>query len=184
MQTHRSLYFATLIILTSIATSLLPKTLADESESRRPFNQNWLFHRGDYEDARFPETDDEHWRQLNLPHSSRTSEQAKSARSYALASETSWYRKRFDVPATRKGQPVSIYFEGVAGEATVWINGHQLSNNRPTQAAFYNELTPFLRYGGEPNVIAIRLQRRGAPDKAQRQLALSGNVWLQFDPPS
>lgn len=180
MQTRLSLLLSTLLALTSVAIQP-PLAASDETESRRSFNQNWLFHWGDYEDARFPETEDQHWRPLNLPHSPQIS---NAEDSHSTPTETIWYRKRFDVANTRKGQPVSIYFEGITGSATVWINGHRLSNNSSTPKVFHNDITPYLRYSGEPNVIAIRLQRKRPRADDSRRLALGGDVWLQFNPPS
>ena len=33
-----------------------------------PFNDNWLFYKGDQEGAEMPNFDDHDWRQLDLPH--------------------------------------------------------------------------------------------------------------------
>jgi beta-galactosidase/beta-glucuronidase len=43
-----------------------------------------------------------------------------------IARNVGWYRKSFSLPSDWKDTTVSIYFEGIFHETTVWLNGKQV----------------------------------------------------------
>lgn len=74
-----------------------------------------------------------------------------------LPGGTGWYRKEFTVPETMKGKMISVEFDGVYMDSDAWINGEKLGNHPYGYTSFSYDLTPFLKYGNEKNVIALRL---------------------------
>src|SRR4029434_9228028 len=97
----------------------------------------------------------------------------------ALPGGTGWYRKTFNVPATAKGKLVFIDFDGVYRNSEVWINGHYLGKRPYGYSSFEYELTPFLYYGSQKNVIAVKVDNSQQPNS--RWYSGSGiyrNVWL------
>ena len=72
------------------------------------------------------------------------------------AKETGTYKRMFDVPATWKGQNITIVFEGVMTDATVKINGKLAG---PThQGAFYEfkyDISKLLFYGKSNKIEVI-----------------------------
>ncbi|MGA9120354.1 MAG: glycoside hydrolase family 2 TIM barrel-domain containing protein [Bacteroidota bacterium] len=69
---------------------------------------------------------------------------------------TGWYRKEFTLPANVQGKRVFIEFDGVYMDSDVWLNGVHLGNRPYGYSSFEYELTPYLKSGGQTNVIAVR----------------------------
>ena len=55
---------------------------------------------------------------------------------------TGWYRKTFTAPADWKGKRVSVEFDGVYRDATVYLNGHKLGAQPYGYTSFQLDLTP------------------------------------------
>ena len=76
---------------------------------------------------------------------------------------TGWYRKTFSAPAEWKGKRVSVEFDGVYRDATVYLNGHKLGNSPTATPVSRFDLTPDLDYA-EPNVLAVRVDNSAQPN--------------------
>jgi len=90
-----------------------------------------------------------------------------------------WYRKTFTLPASSKNKHVFIDFDGVYMNSEVFINGHSLGIRPNGYISFRYELTPFLKFGAEKNVIAVKVNNESQPNS--RWYSGSGiyrNVWL------
>jgi beta-galactosidase len=70
---------------------------------------------------------------------------------------TGWYRKEFKMPDDLKDKRVSIEFDGVYMNSDVWINGYHLGNRPYGYSSFQYELTNHLKFGGEKNVVAVKV---------------------------
>jgi beta-galactosidase len=68
-----------------------------------------------------------------------------------------WYRKEFKLPENTKDKRVFIEFDGVYMDSDVWINGKHLGNRPYGYSSFQYELTPYLKFGDEKNVLAVRV---------------------------
>lgn len=68
-----------------------------------------------------------------------------------------WYRKTFTVPENLQGKRVFIEFDGVYMNSDVWINGVHLGNRPYGYSSFQYELTPYLKFGAEKNVLAVKV---------------------------
>ena len=64
------------------------------------------------------------------------------------------------LPPADAGQSVVIEFEGVRERAQVWINGHLLGQRPYGYTSVVYDLTPFLRFGDQDNILAVRAARR------------------------
>ncbi len=71
---------------------------------------------------------------------------------------TGWYRKEFKLPEDAKDKRVSIEFDGVYMNSSVWINGIHLGNRPYGYSGFEYELTPYLKFGDKKNVLAVRAE--------------------------
>ena len=148
------------------------------------FNQDWRFRLGDVAGAQDAGFDDSQWRQLDLPHDwsieGEFSEQNPAGTGGgALPGGLAWYRKMFTVPATAKGKLIFIEFDGVYRNGEVWINGHYLGKRPYGYSTFEYELTPYVVYGAQRNVIAVKVDNSQQPNS--RWYSGSGiyrNVWL------
>jgi len=110
--------------------------------------------------------DDRSWRKLDLPHDwaveQRFDKNASLSHGFKALGrnfpETSvgWYRKTFTIPASDLGRHISIAFDGVFRNSTVWINGFYLGTEPSGYNGFEYNITDYLNYDGE-NTIAVRV---------------------------
>ncbi|MFL5739415.1 MAG: beta-galactosidase GalB [Flavisolibacter sp.] len=149
------------------------------------FNKDWKFYLGDDSTAKEPNYDDSNWRRLNLPHDwsiegSFSEKYPTTFNQGALPAGIGWYRKSFVLHVTSKHKKVFIDFDGVYRNSEVWINGHYLGKRPNGYISFQYELTPYLRFGKDANVIAVRVDNSEQPNS--RWYTGSGiyrNVWME-----
>jgi beta-galactosidase len=170
--------FASLVLLTASA-------YADEpARVRENFDFGWRFYKGDVPGAAQPAFDDAAWRKLDLPHDwsieGPFDQNAPAGGAGAnLPTGVGWYRKHFLVPAALRDQKISITFDGVYMNSDVYLNGHLLGHWPYGYTTFQYDLTPYLNYGDQPNVVSVRVDDSLQP--ASRWYAGAGiyrNVWI------
>jgi beta-galactosidase len=148
------------------------------------FCKNWKFNLGDVTNGQEPGLNDADWRVLNLPHD--WSIEGKFSKDHpatpgggALPGGIGWYRKTFTMSELEKDKLTFIEFDGVYRNSEVWINGHYLGKRPYGYSSFRYELTPFLKFGKEKNVLAVKVDNSQQPNS--RWYSGSGiyrNVWL------
>ena len=104
--------------------------------------------------------DDSNWRHVDVPHdwaveSPFDAEQNKS-QGYRPRG-IGWYRRYFTLPASDRGRHIELQFDGVATHSTVWVNGIVVNRNWSGYNGRQIDITPYVRYGAEPNTIAVRV---------------------------
>ncbi|HSC38059.1 MAG TPA: hypothetical protein VLD19_09320, partial [Chitinophagaceae bacterium] len=95
------------------------------------------------------------WKEVNLPHDwcvegnfvHDNSLGSQPAVSGYLPTGIGFYRKEFEIPETDKGRKVSIEFDGIFRNSTVWVNGHLIGNHQSGYTPSCYDLTDVLRYG-------------------------------------
>ncbi|HKJ91681.1 MAG TPA: glycoside hydrolase family 2 TIM barrel-domain containing protein [Longimicrobiales bacterium] len=185
-RTARSLLVrhAAVALAAAALASLAPRTVSAQGRTTANFDAAWRFHRGDVPAARAGSFDDSGWRMLDLPHDWSIEgpfgpDNPAGARGGALPGGIGWYRKTFTVPASDRGKLLFIDFDGVYRDGEVWINGHDLGKRPYGYSSFRYELTPYLRYGADANVVAVRVDNAQQPNS--RWYSGSGidrHVWL------
>lgn len=158
-----------------------PKT---EFVSRENFDKNWKFKLGDDSLAFQPQYDDADWRKLNLPHDwsiegEFSADNPSTPEGGALPTGIGWYRKTFTLPQPEGEKIYYIDFDGVMANGEVWINGHQLGKRPFGYISFRYDLTPYLSFGEQENLLAVRVDNSAQP--ASRWYTGSGiyrHVWL------
>jgi beta-galactosidase len=141
-----------LIILITAATSS-GRTYVD-------FDFDWQFSKGDYPTAMMPAFDDSGWRKINLPHD--WSIEGPFSTEYAsgtgfVPGGIGWYRKHFKLDSAYKDKIITIEFDGVYNNSSVWINGIFVGQRPYGYSSFKYELTPYLKFGTDDNIIAVRV---------------------------
>jgi beta-galactosidase len=129
---------------------------------------DWKFFLGDPGGAEAPAFVDSSWRTVNLPHDwsiESAPEKGNSAgggEGYFPAG-IGWYRKTFHAPVSWKGKRVSVEFDGVYRDATVYLNGRELGTHPYGYTSFTFDLTPGLNFTGA-NVLAVRVDNSDQPN--------------------
>jgi beta-galactosidase len=164
---------------------LLVNVFASAQRGIVKFNKDWKFFLGDDSAARKIKYDDSKWRTLNLPHDwsiegAFSEKYPTTFNQGSLPAGIGWYRKTFAIPTSSKERRVFINFDGIYRNSEVWINGNYLGKRPSGYISFQYELTPYLRFGNEKNVIAVRVDNSKQPNS--RWYTGSGiyrNVWLE-----
>jgi beta-galactosidase len=171
--------------MTIVFASVLSSCSTRETRTRTDFGENWKFSlSNDSVLATSPGFDDSGWRTLSLPHDwSIEGEFSESNPATpgggALPGGLGWYRKSFLMAEADSGMVFYIDFDGVYRNSEVWINGEYLGKRPYGYSSFRYNLTPFLRFGNESNVIAVKVDNSQQPNS--RWYSGSGiyrNVWL------
>jgi beta-galactosidase len=137
------------------------------SVKSRKFNFDWKFLKGDNSDAFKIKFDDSDWRIVDLPHD--FSIEGPFKKEYAsstgyLPGGIGWYRKEFIVPDSIKGKKVFIQFDGIYKNSEVWINEHFLGKRPYGYSSFQYDLTPYLNFETQENVIAVKVDHTDFAD--------------------
>ena len=99
------------------------------------------------------------WQTVDLPHDyiiGQTPSAEYAATTGGFCYHNAWYRKHFRVPREYEGKRVTLLFDGVKGEAAVWLNGCLLKRNGCGYTPFEVDLTDYLRFD-EENVLAVHV---------------------------
>jgi beta-galactosidase len=160
---------------------------AQAPRERQLFDNGWRFHLEDIAQGQSPALADQAWRQVDLPHDWSIEgpySQKNASGTGFLPGGIGWYRKTFQLPASMRGRRVSIRFDGVYRDSTVWINGARLGSRPYGYSSFEYDLTPHLGFGAQPNVLAVRVDHSVVADS--RWYPGSGiyrHVWLNVTGP-
>jgi beta-galactosidase len=133
------------------------------------FVKNWHFFLGEVTNGEDPALDDFQWRVLDLPHDwsiegQFSQDNPATPGGGALPGGIGWYRKSFTLPENEKNWIIFIEFDGVYRNSEVWINGHYLGKRPYGYISFGYDLTPFLKYGPDKNVLAVRVDNSQQPN--------------------
>jgi beta-galactosidase len=107
------------------------------------------------------ETDPNRWPEVTLPHDwvvegpfDRKDDPTHGYRPRGLG----YYRKVFNLPGEWRDRKVSIEFDGIFRNSTVWVNGHRMLEHRSGYTGFPVDITDVARYGDEgPNCVLVRV---------------------------
>ncbi|MCR4582989.1 MAG: DUF4982 domain-containing protein [Prevotella sp.] len=105
------------------------------------------------------------WQQVRIPHDFVTTlpyaREASHSHGYKTVGwkypETSvgWYRKTISIPADDLGRHISLQFDGIFRNATVWFNGFYMGTEPSGYATQVYDVTEYVNYGGD-NLICVR----------------------------
>ncbi len=104
-----------------------------------------------------------------------------------------FYRKKFTVPAEKKGGSVVLHFDNVESVCTVWVNGQEVGRHKNYRDrgegrvtgvfldGFDCDITGAVRFGGE-NQVLVRVYDSGVPMPwgTPDSGGITGPVWLEY----
>ncbi len=169
---------------TSLLIMVMTSNSIPQSRESNLFTDEWKFNLGDVSEGQGINLDDSQWRILDLPHDwsvegEFSKENPADYYGGALPGGTGWYRKSFTINESDKEKLFFIDFDGIYRNGEVWINEHYLGKRPYGYSSFRYELTPYLKYGKEKNVISVKVDNSKQPNS--RWYSGSGiyrNVWL------
>jgi beta-galactosidase len=148
----------------------IPVNAAQPKMSRLELDadSDWRFLAGDPSGAQARQFADGSWRTVNLPHDWSIEgvpdkNNPTAAGGGFFPAGTGWYRKTFTAPVEWKGKRVSVEFDGVYRDATVYLNAHKLGTHPYGYTSFSFDLTSNLDFSG-PNVLAVRVDNSAQPN--------------------
>ena len=174
-------------------------TGAQEFERDSLFDSDWKFYRGTLTGAQDPNFDDKTWRDVTLPHdwsiedlpvpevtaasrvvSGPFDSQAPHGDSTAFTlGGVGWYRRHFMMPREAAGKTVMVQFDGVYMDAEVWINGQPLGQHPYGYTPFVFDLTQYLHFGDEENVLAVCVRNEGFNSRWYSGSGIYRHVWFK-----
>jgi len=133
-----------------------------------PADSGWKFMLGDPSGAEAPAFADGGWRTVDLPHDwsiegRPDANNPSGAGGGFFPAGVGWYRKTFSARADWHDKQVSVEFDGVYRDATVYLNGHKLGTHPYGYTSFSLDLTPDLSFTGA-NVLAVRVDNSAQPN--------------------
>ncbi|MHA6720737.1 beta-galactosidase GalA [Sphingomonas sp. RS6] len=180
--------------------ALLPR-LPETDPSRMLIERGWRFHEGDIapppltthdatygsvkagnaQGAAARDYDDSDWPEVRLPHDWASFqpfvETANVSQGYRPRG-IGWYRRRLVLDPADRGKTIELHLDGVATNATVWVNGSVVAHNWSGYSSIYVDMTPFARFGDEDNVIAIRVDADAKEGWWYEGAGLYRHAWL------
>ncbi len=125
------------------------------------FDFDWLFRKGDFPTAMLPTFNDSYgWQKVNLPHDwsieGPFSAEFGSGNGY-VPGGIAWYRKHYKLDNSYRNKMITIEFDGVYNNSEVWINGQFVGRRPYGYSSFQYDLTPYLNFDTNDNVIAVRV---------------------------
>ena len=168
---------------------------ADAPRDTVLFDRGWKFLLGDAPGADQPGFDDSGWRPLDLPHDWSIEgggkpqvpgqqegpfdrQSAAGAGGAYLDGGVGWYRKTFTLPEEKRGRHIAILFDGAYENADVYLNGTKLGSHPYGFTSFHYDLTPYLKFGAEGNVLAVRLDVKQPGLRWYSGAGIYRHVWL------
>jgi beta-galactosidase len=142
---------------------------ADASRDFEFKRSRYLIKAGEGKGAARIDFDDSAWRALDLPHDwaielpydAQGEKDLLDHGYHAIGPDhpehsVGWYRKTFDLPASDAGRRISIEFDGVFRDSTVFVNGHYMGRHASGYTPFRYDITDVANVGGR-NVIVVRV---------------------------
>jgi beta-galactosidase len=158
------------LALIALISGTLPVAAKPASSPRTVISADadWKFALGDPSGADSPAFNDASWRSLSLPHDwSIEGAPAKDNPSGAgggyFPTGIGWYRKTFDAPASWNGKRISLEFDGVSSNATVYLNGDKIGFHPYAYTSFWFDITSRLKLSSK-NVLAVRVDNSQQPN--------------------
>ncbi|MDR3460414.1 MAG: DUF4982 domain-containing protein [Verrucomicrobiae bacterium] len=157
--------FVSLLMVASLALPVLAADKFTPPVSPRTsynFNPGWKFIREDVTNAETVTFDDSKWADVSAPHTyndvdSYTSLISHSGGDRHAWAGITWYRKHFKLPASAKDGKVFLEFEGLKQAGRFWVNGKLIGRFENGVTACGLDLTGFVKFGDEENVIAVKV---------------------------
>ena len=137
-----------------------------------------------------PDFSDSSWQTVDLPHDWAVYLPFVDVNDFAIMSHgykplggeypstsIGWYRKTFTIPEHSLGERITIKFDGVFRDCTVWLNGNFVGRNLSGYSEFLFDVTNFIHYG-KKNVLVVRVNSTNYEGWFYEGAGIYRHVWL------
>jgi len=176
-----------LIVMALVAAPASGAPLDVGNARRVSLDADWRFLKGEAEGAEQPGFDDHAWRALDVPHDwaiegpfDKSLDPQTGALPYA---GVGWYRKHFTLSDGVRGRHFEVLFDGAMSNARVWLNGHEIASRPYGYSSFGADLTPFVAFARQDNVLAVRLAPEPESSRWYPGAGIYRHVWLDVTDP-
>ena len=168
MKLHLRIMIATFTLLLALAPVSMKAAEPSAPRLELAADSGWKFMLGDSISAEATSFADNAWRTVNLPHDwsiegRLDKNNPAGAGGGFVPTGIGWYRKSFSVPSDWRGKCVSVEFDGVYRDSTVYLNGHKLGTHPYGYTSFAFDLTSNLNFAGQ-NLLAVRVDNSAQPN--------------------
>ena len=135
--------------------------------------------------------DDKDWRSLNLPHDWAVELPFSNSPNFDVQShgykpvgglypETSigWYRKHISIAQADSGSRISLQFDGIFRNASIWLNGFYLGTNQSGYVGQTYDVTDYVNFGKD-NIITVRVDATQYEGWFYEGAGIYRHVWLK-----
>ncbi|TLX76474.1 glycoside hydrolase family 2 protein [Labilibacter sediminis] len=156
-----------IILIFSLLTQLVwHVAIVAQNRENINFNNDWLFRLGDITDFEKTNYDDTSWRQIDIPHDwsieGNYSEKNPSGTHGAfLPTGIACYRKHFEYSPKWDSKKVTVIFDAIYCNSTIYINGQKLGFHPNGYLPIRYTLNQYLKPG--ENVIAVKVDHSKTP---------------------
>jgi beta-galactosidase len=139
-----------------------------------------------------PKFDDSSWRKLNIPHDwavelpfvnlkndDLTSHGYKPVGGLFPETSIGWYRKNFYAIKLDSGKRFELQFDGVFRDATFWLNGFYIGNNKSGYVGVNYDVTDYIQFDKQ-NVITVRVDATQYEGWFYEGAGIYRHVWLNM----
>ena len=127
------------------------------------------------------------WKIVNLPHdymiNKTVDKNSNNTRGY-VEYENAWYRKHLKISKEDEGKRITLYFEGIATQSDIYVNGHIMKHNYCGYNPFEVDITDVLEYDETAlNVVAVYTKSKEHNGWWYEGGGICRHVWLQKTSP-
>lgn len=116
-------------------------------------NNDWKFLQQDEEQAINKSYNDNHWEEVNVPHTWNAIDGANGLNYHKGAC---WYRKEFIVDSLADGKKIFIEFNGSNSITDVYVNGNHMGQHKGGYSTFRFDITKVVESGGK-NILSVKV---------------------------
>ncbi|WP_331670722.1 glycoside hydrolase family 2 protein, partial [Eisenbergiella porci] len=157
-----------------------------KQERHEFFGFGWTFHYGDL-DIHEAEQGEKDFSPVTLPHDWLMDYEANGPDEKSGSMNWKYgvgiYRKEFIIDKSNKNRIISLLFDGVYQDATVYLNGEKLGNNYYGYIPFEFDITNKVNIG-EVNTLLVRVDNSAQPNtRWYSGSGITRDVWISSLPP-
>ncbi len=163
----------------------------------------WKFSKGDFPAAAQMAFDDKTWQTVRVPHdwaiygpfdenndlqivkitqNNETKETRKSGRTGALPyMGIGWYRTKFTVPQGASDEQITLLFDGVMSNSTIFVNGKEVGSWPYGYSSFHFNISSLVNKG-KLNTLSVRVDNKPESSRWYPGAGIYRNVHLLIQP--